>query len=52
MGESDELILLCRSLTINRDGDYLLNSSKISLSLKKNVLLNFKVLPMERRRRK
>lgn len=37
MGKSDELILLCRSLTINRNGGYLLNSSEISLSLKKRA---------------
>ena len=46
MGKSDKLILLCRSLTINCDGGFLRNSSKLFLSLKKRVA-QIKVLLME-----
>jgi hypothetical protein len=46
VGKSDKLILLCRSLTINRDGGFLRISSKISLSLKKRAA-QIKVLLMD-----
>jgi hypothetical protein len=45
VGKSDNLILLCKSLTINCDGDFLRNS-KTFLSLKKRVA-QIKVLLMD-----
>ena len=46
MRKSDKLILLCGSLTINRDGVFLHISSTISLNLKKRAA-QIKVLLMD-----
>jgi len=46
VGKSDKLILMCRSLTINHDGGFLRNCSKVCLSLEKRAA-QIKVLLMD-----